>query len=144
MNLRTIEPKDFNEFQEEMERFRNSVDRTLNFTWFYVNARFKIPLKDFRNYYSVDGSNDGGIDCFFYEGNTFYLIQSKYHENSKRESLQTINHELQKIEKTIVGENTNRYASDYINSLRRALDKADTYLEIIWLSTNEVPRIKQT
>lgn len=65
MNLKKIEPDDFNSFQAEIEKIRNSVDRTLNLTWFYVNARFRIPEKDFKNIYSVDGSNDGGIDCFF-------------------------------------------------------------------------------
>ena len=107
-------------------------------TWFYVQARFRIPEKDFKNIYSVDGSNDGGIDCYFQEGNTFYLIQSKYHERSQKESTKSITHELQKIEKTVIGENTNRYAVDFINALIRALENPKTYLEIIWLSTNEV------
>ena len=109
MNLRKIEPDDFNSFQSEVEKIRNNVERTINLTWFYVNARFRIPEKDFKDIYSVDGSNDGGIDCYFQEGNTFYLIQSKYHERSQKESLQSITHELQKIEKTIIGENTNSY-----------------------------------
>jgi hypothetical protein len=138
MNLRKIEPDDFSAFQAEIEKSRSLVDRTLNLTWFYVQARFKIPEKDFKTIYSVDGSNDGGIDCYFQEGNTFYLIQSKYHEQSQRESLNSITHELQKIEKTIIGENTNQYAADFINPLRRALENPNTYLEIIWLSTNEV------
>ena len=138
MNLKKVDPDDFNSFQAEIEKIRNSVDRTLNLTWFYVNARFRISEKDFKNIYSVDGSNDGGIDCFFQEGNTFYLIQSKYHERSVRESLSAITHELQKIEKTLVGENTNNYAADFINALRRELLNNSVYLEIIWLSTNEV------
>jgi hypothetical protein len=45
---------------------------------------------------------------------------------------------LQKIEKTIIGENQNQYAADFVNALKRSLDKPDTYLEIVWLSTNEV------
>jgi hypothetical protein len=138
MNLNKIEPDDFNSFQSEIEKSRNSVERTLNLTWFYVNARFRVPEKDFKNIYSVDGSNDGGIDCFFQEGNTFYLVQSKYHERSQRESTRCITHELQKIEKTLVGENTNNYAADFINALRRELLNNNVYLEIIWLSTNEV------
>jgi hypothetical protein len=138
MNLRKIEPDDFASFQAEIEKSRSAVDRTLNLSWFYVQARFRIPEKDFKTIYSVDGSNDGGIDCYFLEGNTFYLIQSKYHERSTKESLNSITHELQKIEKTIIGENTNRYADDFINALRRALDNPNVYLEIIWLSTNEV------
>lgn len=138
MNLKKIEPDDFNSFQAEINKIRNSIERTINLTWFYVNARFRIPEKEFKNIYSVDGSNDGGIDCYFQEGNTFYLIQSKYHERFQRESSQSINHELQKIEKTIIGENTNREAIDFINSLKRELDNSNAYLEIIWLSTNEV------
>jgi len=138
MNLTKIEPDDFSSFQSEIEKNRNCVDRTLNLTWFYVNARFKIPEKDFKNIHSVDGANDGGIDCFFQEGSTFYLIQSKYHERSQRESLSSITHELQKIEKTLVGENTNNYAADFINSLRRELLNKNVYFEIIWLTTNEV------
>src|ERR1035437_179985 len=113
MNLRKIEPDDFNSFQAEVEKIRNSVERTINLTWFYVNARFRISEKEFKNIYIVDGSIDVGIDCYFQEGNTFYLIQSKYHERPQKESLQSITHELQKIEKTIIGENTNRYAADY-------------------------------
>lgn len=138
MNLRKIEPDDFSTFQSEIEKSRSAVERTLNLTWFYVQARFRIPEKDFKNIYSVDGSNDGGIDCYFQEGNTFYLIQSKYHERSQKESTKSITHELQKIEKTVIGENTNRYAVDFINALIRALENPKTYLEIIWLSTNEV------
>lgn len=138
MNLRKIEPDDFTSFQSEIEKSRSAVDRTLNLTWFYIQARFRIPEKDFKTIYSVDGSNDGGIDCYFQEGNTFYLIQSKYHERSQKESLSGITHEIQKIEKTIIGENTNRYATDFINALKRALDNPNAYLEIIWLSTNEV------
>ncbi|MHB8156506.1 MAG: AIPR family protein [Desulfocucumaceae bacterium] len=138
MYLNKIEPDDFTSFQAEIEKNRTAVDRTLNLTWFYVNARFKIPEKEFKNIYSVDGSNDGGIDCFFQEGNTFYLIQSKYHERSLRESTTSIKHELQKIEKTLIGENTNNYATDFINALRREVTNSNCYLEIIWLSTNEV------
>jgi len=138
MNLRKFEPDDFSSFQGEIEKSKNLVERTLNLTWFYVQARFRILEKDFKTYYSVDGSNDGGIDCFFQEGNTFYLIQSKYHERSQRESLNSITHELQKIEKTLIGENSNHYAADFVNALKRALDNPNAYLEIIWLSTNEV------
>jgi hypothetical protein len=138
MTLRKIEPDDFKSFQNEIEKSRSLVDRTLNLTWFYVHARFSIKEKDFNDYYSVDGSNDGGIDCFFQEGNTFYIIQSKYHEQSKVEALNSITHEIQKIEKTILGQNTNKYAADFINSLKRALNNPDSYLELIWLSTNEV------
>jgi hypothetical protein len=138
MNLRNFEPDDFSSFQGEIEKSKNLVERTLNLTWFYVQARFRISEKEFKNYYSVDGSNDGGIDCFFQEGNTFYLVQAKYHERSQRENLKSITHELQKIEKTIIGENQNQYAADFVNALKRSLDKPDTYLEIVWLSTNEV------
>lgn len=139
MKLIKIEADDFNSFQSEIGKIRGDVDRSLNLTWFYVDARFKIPEKDFKTKYSVDGSNDGGLDCYFQEGNTFYLIQSKYHERSQRESLKSISNELQKIEKTIIGENTNKFASDFINPLKRELENENVYLEIIWLSTNEVP-----
>jgi hypothetical protein len=138
MNLRKIEPDDFYNFQSEIEKSKSMVDRTLNLTWFYVQARFGISEKDFKNIYSVDGANDGGVDCYFKEGNTFYLIQSKYHVRSQKESISSITHEIQKIEKTIIGENTNGNSTDFINSLRRALDDPNAYLEIIWLSTNEV------
>ncbi len=134
MNLKKIEPEDFNSFQAEIEKLRSGVERTQQLSWFYVDARFKISEKDFA-IYNVDGSNDGGLDCYFIEGNTFYLIQSKYHERSQRESLNTITHELQKIEKTIIGENTNRFATDFINPLKRELNNENTYLEIIWFSS---------
>jgi AIPR protein len=138
MNLKKMEPEDFNSFQAQIEQSKNVIDRTINLTWFYVYARFKISELDFKNYYSVDGSNDGGIDCFFQEGNSFYLIQSKYHERPQRESFHSISHELNKLEKTLVGQNTNNYASDFVNALKRALLDNNVYLEIIWLSTNEV------
>jgi hypothetical protein len=139
MNLLKIEPDDFSSFQAEIEKVRSNVDRTLCLTWFYIQARFKIPEKDFKNTYYVDGSNDGGIDCFFQEGQTFYLIQSKYQERSQKESTTNIQFEIQKIEKTLIGENTNKYATDFINALRRSLHDPNSYLEIIWLTTKEVP-----
>ncbi len=138
MDLRKIEPDDFNSFKAQIELLRNAVDRTLSLTWFYVYARFRISEKEFKDRYSVDGSNDGGIDCFFQEGNTFYLIQSKFHERMQKESLTSITHELNKIEKTLIGKNTNNYAIDYVNALRRSLPNNNAYLEIIWLSSNEV------
>jgi hypothetical protein len=139
MNLKKLEPEDFENFQIEINKSRSPIERTLNFTWFYVTARFRTEERDFKEKNSVDGSNDGGIDFFFKEGNTFYLIQSKYHERSTKESLETITRELQKIEKTIIGTNTNRPAADFINSLGRELNSEKCYLEIIWLTTNEVP-----
>ncbi len=138
MNLKKIEPDDFASFQAEIEKSRTNVERTLNLAWFYVQARFRISESDFKNIHSVDGANDGGIDCFFQEGNTYYLIQSKYHENVQKESLTDITHELQKIEKTLLGENTNKYATDFINALKRDLGNEKAYFEIIWLTTNEV------
>jgi hypothetical protein len=138
MYLRKIDSDDFPSFQADIEKSRSTVERTLSLTWFYIQARFRISEKDFKNIYSVDGANDGGIDCFFVEGNTFYLIQSKYHERSQRESLNSITHEIQKIEKTLIGENSNKYAADFINPLRRVLNNSNVYLEIIWLTTNEV------
>ncbi|OPZ91331.1 MAG: AIPR protein [Firmicutes bacterium ADurb.Bin419] len=137
MNLKTIEPEDFSSFQAEIEKIKSDVDRTLNLTWFYIYSRFKIDKKDFSNY-SVDGSYDGGIDYCFNERNTFYIIQSKYHCKSQKENLKNITNEIQKIEKTIIGKNTNKGAEEFINGLRRALDKEDNYLEIVWLTTNEV------
>ncbi len=139
MNIKKIEPEDFSAFQKEIGKIRNDYDRTLTLTWFYVYARFRMTQKEFQEIFSVDGRNDGGIDCFFKEGNTFYIIQSKYHLQSIRESFDSIKQELQKIEKTIIGENTNRFAEEFINSLRRDLINNKCYLEIIWLTTNEVP-----
>lgn len=139
MSLRKIEPDDFQSFQAEIEISRSSVERTKLLTWFYTEARFKIAENKFLEQHHVDGSNDGGIDCIFNEGNTFYIIQSKYHERLQKESLSSITHEIQKIEKTLIGENTNKHASDFINALKRSLNDNNAYLEIIWLTTNEVP-----
>jgi hypothetical protein len=130
---------DFNSFRKEIEKTRNEIDRTINLTWFYVKARFKINAEEFNAKHSVDGKNDGGIDCYFKEGNTYYIIQSKYHENSQRESEKAILDELYKIEKTLIGENPNKYAVEFVNALRRDLQNSKAYLEIIWLTTNEVP-----
>ena len=136
--LKKIEIDDFNSFQKEIEKSRNGIDRTINLTWFYIQARFRISSDEFKDRYSVDGKNDGGIDSFFKEGNTHYIIQSKYHENSQRESESSINDELHKIEKTLIGENSNKYADGFVNALIRDLTNSKAYLEIIWLTTNEV------
>ncbi len=138
MQLTKIEPDDFTSFLKSVNKIKNDYEQTLALTWFYMYARFRISQKEFKDIYSVDGRNDGGIDCFFAEGNTFYIIQSKYHEQSIRESIDNIKNELQKIVKTIIGENTNNKAADFINSLRRDLNNDKSYLEIIWLTTNEV------
>src|SRR5581483_10367120 len=138
MNLKKIEADNFFDFQSEIEKLRNDYDRTLNLTWFYVAARFKTNKKDFELHHCVDGKNDGGIDFYFNEGNTYYIIQSKYHSVTKNENIKDVQHEIQKIEKTLIGENTNKYATDFINALRRDLCKSDTYLEIVWLTTNNV------
>jgi len=135
---KNIEVDDFNSFQKEIEKTRNEIDRTINLTWFYVRARFKISSENFEEYYSVDGKADGGIDCFFNEGNTYYIIQSKYHEKSQQENVNAVKDELHKIEKTIIGENTNKYASEFVNALKRDIQNSKAYLEIIWLTTNEV------
>ncbi|MDT3696017.1 MAG: AIPR family protein [Ignavibacterium sp.] len=138
MNLKKIEPEDFSAFQKEIEKIRNTVDRTLNLSWFYMYARFRMTQGEFQSTFSVDGRNDGGIDCYFKEGNTFYIIQSKYHIKSQKESSANIKQELQKIEKTIVAENTNKSAEEFINGLRREVKNDNFYLEIIWLTTNEI------
>ena len=139
MAIKKIEPEDFSSFQGEIGKLRTDYDRTLTLTWFYMYARFRMSQKEFQDVFSVDGRNDGGIDCFFKEGNTYYIIQSKFHLQSQRESFENIKQEIQKIEKTIVAENTNRSAEEFINSIRRDLSSNNFYLEIIWLTTNEVP-----
>jgi len=132
-----IEVDDFSELQKEIEKSKNKIERTVNFTRFYVSARFNIDEDDFKKY-CVDGKNDGGIDFCFSEGNTYYIIQSKYHEKSQRESATAISDELYKFEKTILGKNMNKYAVEFINDLKRHINEPKAYLEILWLTTNEV------
>jgi hypothetical protein len=132
------EVEDLKSLKYVIERSRNLVERTVSLTWFYANARFKVTESDFNNKYHVDKSNDGGIDFCFFEGNTFYILQSKYHEKSQQEKLKSIIDELNKIEKTIIGENTNKLAAEFVNHLKRELNNNSYFLEIIWLTTNEV------
>ena len=62
--LKKIEIDDFNSFQKEIEKSRNGIDRTINLTWFYIQARFRISSDEFKDRYSVDGKNDGELTVF--------------------------------------------------------------------------------
>ncbi|MBK8585557.1 MAG: hypothetical protein IPN88_09075 [Bacteroidetes bacterium] len=55
MNLRKIEPEDFNSFQAEIEKAKNSVERTLNLTWFMLMPDLKHPKRNLKAFIVLMG-----------------------------------------------------------------------------------------
>jgi hypothetical protein len=112
-------------------------ESTRRLTQFFVSARFKHSDDIFQHQYA-DGANDGGIDYYNHEDGTFYIIQTKFESMSSKLDENSIDAEINKLEKTITKENPNTKAQDFVNSLRaRLLDPAAS-LEIILVTTNEV------
>jgi hypothetical protein len=116
---------------------KNKVEATKELTKFYAEARFKINHDDFNRQYT-DGADDGGIDFYHIEDNTFFIFQTKFSERPKKVSSSEILDEIQKIKNTITATNPNRKAEDFVNLLRRETGNKDTILEIVWLTTNIV------
>lgn len=104
---------------------------------FYSKARFMLDDNDFSRQYT-DGENDGGIDFYHIEGNSFYIFQSKFSGDPRKTSDTEISHEISKIGKTLMMENPNRRAEGFVNHLRRSLSEDSASLEIVWLTTNIV------
>jgi len=116
---------------------KGKTEATKNLTKFYAEARFKISQNDFNQQYT-DGANDGGIDFYHNEDNTFFIIQTKFSGNSQKMSSSEIFDEIRKLKNTLTSENPNRKAEEFINSLKRVTGNKDAILEILWLTTNIV------
>jgi hypothetical protein len=110
------------------------VEATKKLTEFYAMARRKVSARDFNRQYT-DGSNDGGIDFFHIEDITFFIFQTKFSASPKKLSTPEILHEINKIKNTLIGENPNRRAEYFVNSLRRETENSDALLEIVFLTT---------
>lgn len=114
-----------------------TTESTKKLTKFFARARFGVTGEAFEKQF-VDGLNDGGIDFFHQEDNIYYIVQTKYSENSKLQSSSEIIKELKKIEKTISEHNPNKKAEAFVNHLRRELENSNAMLEVIWLTTNNI------
>jgi len=115
----------------------SKTEATKKLTEFYAKARFKINSEDFNRQYT-DGADDGGIDFYYNEDNTFFIFQTKFSENPKKVSTSEILDEIRKIENTLITNNPNKRAEDFVNLLKREAGNKDTILEVLWLTTNIV------
>jgi hypothetical protein len=111
------------------------TEATKKLTKFYAEARFKIRPEDFNRQYT-DGPDDGGIDFYHNEDNTFYIFQTKFSGSPKKVSTSEISDEIRKLKNTLTTSNPNRRADDFVNSLRRETGNKDAFLEVLWLTTN--------
>lgn len=115
----------------------NKVEATKNLTEFYAKARFKIRSDHFNRQYT-DGTDDGGIDFYHKEDNTFFIFQSKFSGSPKKVSASEILDEIRKLKNTLTANNPNKRADDFVNSLKRETGNKDAILEVLWLTTNIV------
>jgi len=109
---------------------RSKVEATKELTEFYAKARFKIKSEDFKQQYT-DGADDGGIDFYLREDNTFFVFQTKFSGNPKKVSSSEIFDEIRKLKNTLTTENPNRRAEDFVNALKRASENKDVILEVL-------------
>ncbi|MCX5750093.1 MAG: AIPR family protein [Candidatus Saganbacteria bacterium] len=117
---------------------KDTVEQTKSLTNFYVSARFKLSDYNFDASY-VDGANDGGLDFVYNPDlNSYYILQSKFTATPRKANFNEIKHEIDKIFKTIIQENTNKKADGFVNSLRRDIHNPDTIITINWLTTNQI------
>ena len=61
------------------------LNATEMLTEFYAKARFEISDRKFSLQYT-DGANDGGIDFYYREDDTFYIFQTKFSGKAKKVS----------------------------------------------------------
>ncbi|MGD0280308.1 MAG: AIPR family protein [Smithella sp.] len=119
-------------------KFKETVEQTKFLTKFYVSIRFNFSDYDFDAAY-VDGTNDGGLDLVCQpDYNSYYILQTKFTATPKKVNFIEIKHEIDKIFKTIIQENTNKKADTFINSLKRDLPNEDAIITINWLTTNYI------
>ena len=115
----------------------NKTDATKNLTKFYAKARFKISSGDFDRQ-CTDGADDGGIDFYHIEDDTFFIFQTKFSGSPKKVSSSEVFDEIRKLKNTLTAENPNRKAEGFVNSLMRETGNKDAILEVLWLTTNIV------
>ncbi|MBU4221602.1 MAG: AIPR family protein [Euryarchaeota archaeon] len=127
--------KDIDELIKKLSEKSNEATKKL--TEFYANARFKIKSEDFHRQYT-DGSDDGGIDFYHNEDTTFFIFQTKFSGTKKAVSESEILDEMRKIKNTLLNENPNKEAEDFVNSVKREIGNKNAILEIVWLTTNIV------
>lgn len=113
------------------------TEATKGLTKYFARARFGLEGEDFLAHY-VDGTNDGGMDFVHEEDGTFYIIQTKFSRTPQRTGFESVNHELRKIGNSLLGENPNTRAQEFVNSLKRSSGDPTSNLEVIWLTTDEV------
>ena len=114
----------------------SDVEATEELTKFFVNARFQLSDGQFNRQY-VDGKDDGGIDFYHVEDDTFYILQTKFSSKSRKTDQSMIPHELSKLDKTINLNNTNARAEEFVNTIKRNIG-TNRLLEVIWITTNLV------
>lgn len=116
---------------------KSKVEASKKLTEFYAEARFGITGKKFNNHYT-DRKNDGGIDFYYKEGNTFYIFQTKFSSNPKHVNESDITHEINKITNTLSAHNPNKDAEEFVSVLKGQKEETFAVLEIIWLTTDIV------
>jgi len=135
----------FDDSEDLVRNLRNmsDIEATKALTKYYAKARFDVDDDVFRDHY-VDGSNDGGIDFYYTEDNTYYVLQSKFAEKAKQSDEETLWEDVRKILNTISNDNPNRKADEFVNALRRELNNPSSNFEIIWITTNYVKESVRT
>lgn len=115
----------------------NKYERSRGLSEYFVGARFRINHDTFMNQYA-DGKNDGGIDFYHVEENTFYIAQSKFEDPPTKTCEEDMMEEIRKINNTLIGENPNKRAEHFVNELSQRLIDQNSMLEIVWLTTSYV------
>ena len=115
---------------------KDTVQQTRLLTQYYCFIRFNLKDYEFDRAY-VDGPSDGGLD-FIHKPDelSYYILQSKFTAAPKRISFKDIKNEITKIFKTILLDNPNKKAVEFVNAIRRDLKNPDTIITINWLTTN--------
>jgi hypothetical protein len=118
-------------------RTKDKIEASKELLRYYARARFRLSTNDFFQQY-CDGKNDGGIDFYHTEDNTYFICQSKFIGSDVRVREPEIMAEITKIENTIHGNNPNEKASEFVGTVKASFSNPDAQLEIIWLTTGSV------
>ncbi|MCL4447050.1 MAG: AIPR family protein [Candidatus Thermoplasmatota archaeon] len=137
-----MEDRQINNSGELTNYLRTLSDKeaTRELTRYFTKARFKVSDEDFKEQY-VDGKDDGGIDFYYKEDNTFYIIQTKFVGKQKAAAEGNLWEDIRKILNSVSNDNPNRKADEFVHQLREQNDDLNANLEVIWLTTD---RIKKT
>jgi hypothetical protein len=106
---------------------------------FFAECRFKD--ENFGDHY-IDASRDGGIDYFYFSGDQFYIIQSKYNSKNSTIPFDNIQTEIDKIIETIDHPTNERLkninGNDFINNVRSNLDNSQAIIDMYYLTTGKI------